>query len=261
MTPLVFKSFLVMLALYWASVYVWDDSAHRKITDLQGHWHSETEGNVTLDIVDTLVIVNRYSRLTTPDTLSIIDRELGRVVLPIPCGCGFSMQPQMGRFTVRDNILTYDSISLHWCYPFIDMRFKRCDPATCHLSHALEPYTYAIDFNQLPVGHGEIHNKLSHPFYSLILIGFTSDDEFVPGPKIQVNDVFISPKGLPQYFELEKQRTERQPMVIWVIDAAIPQTFLEDVFQYVPRDSSTHYQLVTSEDNSQVGYQVMNVLN
>ena len=262
MTPLVFKSFLVILALFGASVYVWDNSAQRKIRALQGHWHSDTKENVTLDVIDTLVIVNRYSRITAPDTLSIIDRELGRVVLPIHCGCGGPLlMPEMSRFTVDGGMLTYDSITSTACYPFRDMHFKGCDPASCHLNHALEPYTGPIKFGELPVGAGEMNSKVNHSFFGLILIGFPSEEEFRPGPMLQVNNVWISPDGLPQWFDSERARGENQVMnFIWVIDATVPKIFLEEAFQYVPQDSSSHYQLVMSEDKSQIGYRLMDDL-
>jgi hypothetical protein len=261
MAPGVFKSFLVIIVLFGASAFIWDYSARTNIRELQGHWHSSTDESITLDVIDTLVIVNHYSRTVPPDTFSIIDRELGRVVLPIRCGCGGGLFPEMSRFTVNADILTYDSITDGPCYGFDDMRFKRCDPAICHLEHAIQPHG-VLNFYRLPVARETISMQLKSSLYSTVLIGFPSEEEYGAGPAIQVNDVFITAEQLPQYFNSEKQKGNYGPKLtlVWLIDADVPADFLANVFQNVPRDSSTHYQLVMSKDKKRIGYQLMDSL-
>ena len=236
---------------------MWNLSTQKVIKKLQGHWHPTSDLNITLDIIDTLVIVNRYSRIVPPDTFSLIDRELGTVVLPVHCGCGGALSPWMTRFRVTEDHLHYDSVSGSMCYPQ-GMHFVRATEANCEMTHALSGNN-ALAIKKLELSAASVRACVENvPLpYGIVIIGNT---EFGSASEIQVNDVFITPGTLPEWM---RQLYEKEPgkdwHFVWAIDETVPRDFLEEVFHNVPRDSSMHYRLVRSMDNTSVQYERINL--
>jgi hypothetical protein len=252
-----FKFLLFIILVFALSAWMWNRSSQKVIRKLQGHWHSTSDLNITLDIIDTLAVVNRYSRIVPPDTFSLIDRELGSVVLPVHCGCGGGLFPHMTRFRVTEDHLHYDSVSDPMCYPE-GMNFVRATGANCKMTHALSGYnSIAINNLALPAASAREYIETVPLPYGVVIIGHT-DKNLGAGPKIQVNDVFITPGQIPEWIR-ERKELGKEWLFIWAIDETVPNGFLEEVFHNVPLDSSLHYRLVRSSDETHVQYEPINL--
>lgn len=256
---------IYLLPLYVITIGIQSCSQQSTFKKLQGHWHMDEPYSLTLDIEDSVVILNKYSLIDYPEEFPLLDSVDHAISLPVPCGCGGSTLPVMRKFQLRRDTLIYDEKISEECYAFTPIKFAKNNPSQCRWKHAITGRNPILNFTSFPKVTSTMVINLDSlrsvsPIAS-ILVGFPIEKEqFGVNPKIQAYDVFIEPKEIPLFIEQQKNMYgEDMPLsVCLVIDNSVPQTFIDEVINAIPTEKvSNIFRLVSFEDENKFGYERM----
>jgi hypothetical protein len=204
-----------------------DNSQKSTVEKLQGHWHAVDPDSVfgaryilyTLDVVDSVMEVNRYSMASYPVSFSLYDSASGKIQLPIHC---LNLQAAVVAFEVSaDSLIIHDEKLLEICADQMPLAFVRANSDACAVTHALEAPQSEIQISSVPTSAvpGVSVQKLYEKYpVTFLIVGTPAKPQYYgTAPRILADDVFIEITDLSRYFERERDRWMDRPFAICLI--------------------------------------------
>lgn len=252
---------IVLFVLFLQQGCQLSDDAH--LQKLKGHWHMEHPYNLTLDISDSIVVVNQYSLTGDHYQFPLRDSKDRSISLPIPCGCGESLLPAIKKIKFNKDTLIYDDEkAIEDCYAFSPVKFVKSDIDKCKWSHALGWKSELINVSNFPKANSNLINGDSlrrEKAIITLLIGYAVEQEqYGVNPKILARHTFIDITEIPFFLENERTMYDTTiPLMLFLaIDTSVPEDFVKDVINAIPNDKiNAIFQMVWASDETTLGYQ------
>ncbi len=248
----------------------WFESTKSTMSRLQGHWHMSAPYHNTVDIIDSIAIIDKYSFTNSDFAISLFDSATHEIALPTHCGCGGSILPLEKKFEIKgDTVFYFDADSLLTnCYSFTPMKLYRSDIDLCRQQHVTDDFNYILDLTEFRNATSAIINYDSLKKTSAIaaiILGYEKNNFKHDSVRIAVSDVFIDFNDIPRYLkEVWMGKGEHVPLVVCIIASKdVPQHYLDKVVATVERDTIKvdQYQLVSYGNDKKLGYQVVSLRN
>jgi hypothetical protein len=236
----------------------------KTINPLEGHWHNiDDRYDLTMDIDDSLVVLNKYSLFEYPETFPLFDSVNHKPSLPIPCGCGSAVLPVIDKFQIVGDTLIYDNKMAEECYAFTPFQFIRCNIKNCNWTqHYFPGQEVSLEnFDSMKSMTIDLDSLRRNSVIINIAVGYPKSEEFGNEPKIQEMGVFIELEDISKVIAERKSlyledKITPPTVVCLVMDTSIPRDYAEMVINAIPKNEvSEVLHLVSFENGKKLGFE------